>query len=239
MIAIPDYILKELGKHKEAEAVLLSGSRALGKESKNSDWDFYLILNENKPRWRKTYQVGNTWIELLCNDKNQIEKEFKEDLEEGRGVTTFMFATGIIVKDSKNKVLKKLVNKARSNWAKGPNILSKNRVNFIDYDISTYLQDLEDCIYSKNIAPIFSSQALSEFVKYYYRLGGIWMPRAKDRFPDLKKREPKLYNLITKIERQNDWFSKAKILIELVKFIGKKYKLTLSGNLYIPPNKNS
>lgn len=237
MNPIPSFILTELEKIKGAEAILLTGSRALGKETKNSDWDFMIILKEGSPRWRKTWKMKDTWIELMCNDRKQIEKEFKEDLEEGRGVTTYMFATGMIVKDNSTKVLQALTLHAKENWTKGPTKLKQDKINWIDYDISTYLQDIEDCLHENNPALLMINHAVNEFVNYYFRLGNIWLTRPKERMNDLKKRAPHLYKCILKINTTNNWKAKAKLAIALGVFVGKKYKLKLSGELEVPPSK--
>ncbi len=239
IINIPDFILKELKKIKTAEAILLTGSRAIGKESKNSDWDFMVILKDNSPRWRKTFKVRNTWIELLYNNSKQIEKEFNEDLEEGRGVTTYMFATGKILFDNKDKTLKKLIEKAKTNWNRNPTKLSKEKINWISYDISTYIQDIEDCSHENKEAPLLINHAVNEFVNYYYRLGNIWLPRPKDRFQDIKKVAPKLFHFIMKIEHTDNWQNKANIAISIGKLIGKQYKLNLNGELIVHPKKET
>ncbi len=232
---IPEFILKELAKIKVAKAVLLTGSRALGKESKNSDWDFVVILENNSPRWRKTYKLNNEWIELLCNSKEQIEKEFLKDLNEGRGATTYMFATGIIIKDTKDKILQRLVSKAKKNWSKGPKKLAKKEIELIGYQISTLTQDIEDCLDEENKASLLVSYAVAQFINYYYRLGNTWLIRPKDRLEDIKKNAPELYDFIVKLEEANDWHAKAKLVISMGKSIGHKYGLKLNGELFLPP----
>jgi len=237
IVNIPNFILKELKKIKISEAILLTGSRAIGKESKNSDWDFMIILKDNSPRWRKTYKVKDTWIELLFNDRKQIENEFKTDLDVGRGTTTCMFATGKIIFDNKNKILKKLTTKAKKNWGIKPKKLSREKIDWISYDISTYIQDIEDCLNENQKAPLLINHAVNEFVNYYYRLGRIWLPRPKDRFQDIKKVAPKLYQLIVKIEQKNDWRKKANIALSMGKIVAKQYSLNLNGELVVLPKK--
>ena len=236
---IPEFILKELNKIKIARAILLTGSRAIGRESKNSDWDFMIILKNGSPRWRKTYRLNNEWIELLCNSKEQIEKEFLEDLKEGKGTTTYMFATGFIVKDSNDKILKKLTSRARTNWNRGPKKLSKNEIGQINYKISTCIQDIEDCLYENNHAALVVDDTIVQFVKYYYRLGNVWLIRPKERLEDIKKMNPKIYNLIIGAEEAKDWRKKAKLVISMGKIIGKKYQLNLSGEIFLPPQNKS
>ena len=236
---VPDFIMNELGKIKGAQAILLTGSRALGKEAKNSDWDFMVILKDGLPRWRKTYKIRGTWIELLCNDRKQIEQDFAEDLEIGRGVTTYMFATGKIVFDDKRKILKKLTSKAKKNWAKRPKPLTKEKLDWINYDISTYVQDIEDCLHQGKEAPLLINYAVNEYVRHYYRLGNMWLSRPKERLDDIKNKAPKLFTLIRRFERAKDWRAKARIAIAMGRAVGRKYRLSLDGELLAVAKKGS
>ncbi len=237
-VKIPNFILTKLKGIKNEEAVLLTGSQATGKATGNSDWDFFIILKDGAPRWRKTTKLKNTWLELFCNNQKQIKKEFKEDLDEGRGITTQMFATGQIVEDNKNKILTKLVKQAKNNWKKGPHKLTGVKLGWINYNLSTYIQDLEDCLHDNNPAHLLINHAANEFINYFYRLGNLWMPRPKDRLNNLRKQDPKIYNLIQKINRANNWQQKTKLTIQLGKSVANIYGLNLSGETYIPPKKN-
>lgn len=230
---IPLDIITQLKKIKNCEAILLMGSRAQGKENKNSDWDFYIILKDGSKSWRKTWKYKNTWIEIFCVDKKGMKKEFNQDLIEGRGVVTYMLATGYIVLDTSAKTLRNLTTIAKKNWKKGPNKLTPSELNWINYDISTYVQDIDDCLHANNPAHIVFNQAYNEFIRYYYRLSNMWLPRPKQRLNDLKSDHRRIYKFIEAINKQNNWKNKAKLLLKLGNFVGKKYKLSLSGELQV------
>ncbi len=237
--AIPASIQKEFQKLNGCQAVLLTGSRAIGKAGKNADWDFFVILKDGMPRWRKTWKVGGQWLEIFCNDKKQIEKELKEDLKEGRGVTTFMFASGVIIQDSKSKILEKLVRRATANWEKGPTPLSRQEIAWKDYDMATYLQDIEDCLEDGNPALLLTNYAVNEFVNDYYRLNNTWLPRPKDRLNDLAIRDKHLFQMVSKFNTAVAWKNKAALAIDIGKYVGTSTHLKLDGNLHIPPHSGS
>ncbi len=232
---IPAAILEELEHIKNAEGILLTGSRAIGKATKNSDWDFFVMLKDGMPRWRKTYKIDGTWIELLCNDEKQIKKEFAEDKKEGRGVTTYMFATGYILRDNPSGVLKRLTKMAKKNWDKRPTRLSKQDVSFINYDISTYIQDIKDCIHDNNPALLLINYAVNEFVNYHFKLNGEWLPRPKDRLDVFAKESKEAFKIVLNVNQSHDWKTKAKLAIKLGTMVGKKFNLNLDGQLYILP----
>lgn len=239
MPEVPARLLEELKRIKDAEAILLTGSRAIGKATKNSDWDFFVMLKDGMPRWRKTHKVAGTWLELLCNDEEQIKKEFAEDKKEGRGATTYMFATGYILRDSPSAVLKRLTRLAKRNWEKHPTKLSPQDCNFISYDISTYMQDIEDCLHDDNPAFLLINYAVNELVNYDFKLRGEWLPRPKDRLAILAQESKDVYKLVEEINNTSDWKRKAELTIKLGNMIGQKFNLTLDGQLYIPPKLRS
>lgn len=235
-ITIPTAILKELSRIKHAECLLLTGSRVLGKPSPNSDWDIFVVLKKGQKRWRKTYQVEGEWLELMCNDETQIRREFADDLTEGRGITMGMFATGQILQDNPTKTLKKLTTQAKRYWVTGPKPLSRSQLNWINYDIATYLQDLEDCLTDRNEAHLLSSQAVNEFVRYYYRLSGKWLPRPKDRLKNFAAQTTTLHALVTKYNRSTKWQQQSQIAIQLGRKLIAKFHLKADGSLHIPPS---
>ena len=230
---IPEFILDELKIFGDTQGVLLTGSRTISKVSINSDWDFCIILKDGSPPWRKTWRIKNTWIEVFCSDRKQIEKKFSEELKSGRGVTTYMFAKGLILHDSDSKILDKLQKKARRSLTKGPSKLKSLDYKWIDYDISTYIQDIEDCINDNNPAYLLINHALDEFISYYYRLNRIWLPRSKDRLVDFKKREPELFKMVILINYNSDWISRGKLVIKFAKILAKKFDLRLDGEIFL------
>jgi len=237
-VSIPQSILNELAKIKNTQAILLTGSRMLGRTSLNSDWDFFLILKDGSSRWRKTWKIGDTWIEVLANNQNQINKEFGIDQKDGRGATTHAFAIGQIVRDNKANVLKKLTSKAKDIWKRGPEELSKEKINFINYNISTYIQDLEDCLHDNNPALLLINQAVDEFVRHYFRIKRIWLVRSKDRSKKFSQQAPGFYSIVLQINRSSDWRRKAKLTIQLGKAIGRRFKLPLDGQVHTPPQQD-
>lgn len=238
-IKIPEQILNELERIKNAEGYMLTGSRVLGKISKNSDWDFFVLLKKGVARWRKTWLVDNEWLEVFCNNEVQIKKYFKEDLKGGRGVNIFMFVTGKIVKDSPKRTMLHLIMRARHLWQMGPNRLTKKDRQMIDYNIATAIQDVEDLLHDNSGDMFLINQTVNDFIKHYYRLKNIWLPRHKEILHDFSKREKELTKLIDRINRANNWKEKSYLAIQLGQRIGKKFGLSLDGCLYLPPEKNS
>jgi hypothetical protein len=236
-IVIPPKIIKDINKLKKVRGVLLTGSRVLGKASQNADWDFFILLIDGAPRWRRTWKVGDTWLEVFANDQAQIKKYFKENIKNGRGIDIMMFATGQIVRDDNKQVVARLVKQAKQLWQKGPAVVSQKERRWIDYNVATYIQDLEDIILDDNEAILLINHVVEEMVNYYYRLERLWLPRPKDRLADFKRREPKLYGFIKKIQTVSDWKQNAREAIKLATALGKKFRLKMDGQIYIPPEK--
>ncbi len=236
--AIPEAILSQLNRIRGIQGILFAGSRALGKANKNSDWDFYVLLKKGEPRWRKTWKYNDTWVEIFCNDETQISKVFHDDLKDGRGVATHMFAHGVIVQDTKQGTLKKLANTAKRNLRNGPKKPTTVEKNQINYNLSTFIQDVCDCKEDNNRADLLFNQAINGCVIYFYRLGCIWYPRPKDRLLDLAKRNKVISRYVESALIEKDWKKKTNKVVGLCKAIGKHYKLSLDGTIYIPPLKS-
>lgn len=237
---IPEKIIKELKHIRNAEGYLLAGSRVLGKASKNSDWDFFVLLKNGMPPWRKTWLVNNDWLEVLCGDESQVKEEYFEGgLKEGRGANLMMFATGEIIKDNKKGTLRKLQTQAKKFWKRGPAKLSRQNRQLIDYRIATAIQDVEDLLHDNKPEILLINNTVNDCVKYYYRLKGVWLPRWKERFHDFARREKKMAKLVKQINEADNWQKKARTTIQLGKQIGKRFKLSLDGCIHLPPAKSS
>lgn len=234
-VEIPKQIIAKLNAIQGAQAILLTGSRSVGKPNKNSDWDFCVILKKKDKRWRKTIKIGNTWLELFCNNPDDIKKELEEDLKEGRGVTTTIFATGIIIKDTPKKILRSLTEQAKKNFLRGPHPLSNEDTRWISYSISCYVQDIDDCLQADNDPGLLINQATNEIIRYYYQLQRVWLPRIKDRLIDIKKRDKALFKLVHGALNTKSWKQRAESTRRLGQYVGRKFKLNLDGQLYIPP----
>ena len=109
--------------------------------------------------------------------------------------------------------------------------------NWLNYDISEYIQDIEDCLLNNNPAHMIFNQAYNEMIRYYYRLSNIWLPRPKDRLNDLKANHSDIFAIATLIDKQSAWKRKALLLLRLGNYIGRKFHLSLNGELLVRPKK--
>ena len=143
-VVLPQAVSRALRRIRGAQAFLLAGSQALRKASKNSDWDVFVILKDGMPGWRKTWQVGEDKLEVFCSDRRHIEKDLVDEIRGGRGITVHMFANGQIISDNAAHDLCRLTRMASRLWKNGPESLSAAERAFADYDIATYIEDMED-----------------------------------------------------------------------------------------------
>lgn len=239
-ILLPMEIEQELMRLSSVEGLLLTGSQVLGKAGKNADWDIQVVLSDGQLAWRKTYLVGSEWLELICHDRAQILKRFEEEMRQGaEAPTIFMFASGQVLRDNAAHDLQKLVKRARQLWERGPGKPSKQRMSELNYAIATYLQDIEDCLEENNPAVLLIHYALNSFVRYRFELDAAWIPRAKDRMHELKKRDRRFGMLVEACSLESDWRRKAELAIDIGKDLGKRFQLSLDGSLWIPPKKNT
>jgi len=221
---------------KEAQGILFTGSRATGMFSLNSDWDFIILLSDGQKGYRKTWEIDGELVEIFCHPKQELDEFLRTDPLVRIGATTNMLASGIILKDNPKRDFAMIVKRAKNIWKKGPQPVGKIERQWIGYDISTYLEDVEDCVADNNPAYLLFSQAVSEMVRYFYALSRIWLPLPKKRLNDLKKRIPALYALVIKFHTSSEWKQKAEIITNLGVMLAKHFKLNIDGKL--PAQKN-
>lgn len=99
----------------------------------------------------------------------------------------------------------------------------------------TLVQDIEDCLQTKEPADLLVNQALGEFVQCYYRLTGLWLPRPKDRLADLKRTAPEYGLLVERVGKNEDWQERAALVITIGRKLADQFGLPLSGEFYEPP----
>ena len=227
---VPNNIIKSLQNIKGIQGILFTGSRTTKTFSLNSDWDFIILLSDNQKGYRKTYKIDKELVEIFCHPKKELIEFFKIDPVNRIGATTHMLSSGIILKDDK-KILASIIKQAKNIWEKGPRSIEKSEFQWVGYDISTYIQDVEDCLKNNNPAFLLFYQAINEMVKYYYALSGVWLPLPKKRLDDLKKRKPDIYKIVIKFSKTSNWQQKAKIIINFGKLLSKHFNLNINGEL--------
>lgn len=64
--------LPEILKDENVIGVLFRGSRVIGDVNPNSDYDFRVLLEDGKSRYRKGFYLGDLFAEIFCNSYTKL-----------------------------------------------------------------------------------------------------------------------------------------------------------------------
>lgn len=79
---IPTNVLRYLRKISGKKALLFTGSRVVGKATLNSDWDFFVILDDKFSEWRNTSLIDKHLVEVFCINQKDLLEDFNDDLKD-------------------------------------------------------------------------------------------------------------------------------------------------------------
>ncbi|HYI24526.1 MAG TPA: nucleotidyltransferase domain-containing protein, partial [Thermomicrobiales bacterium] len=185
-----DEAVDYLRERYEPVAVVASGSVVRGTGHTGSDLDIVVI---HEPPWRQRIQHvinGVPW-EAFVNPEFQIRRQMEKDARAGRPVMAHMLDTGIIVLDT-DGIAGKLVADAHTCLAAGPQV-DPASLNFRRYGIATQFEDAVDlAVVDGDRSRTLLIEALVAGMKWWSLANGRWLPRDKDLFADLDRREPDL-----------------------------------------------
>jgi hypothetical protein len=223
---IPDDILKQIESIPGCDGIIFTGSRQQGTATKNSDWDFYILLADGFESFKKTWAYMDTFIEVFANTLDRINMN-DLDINKFPNPAIGMITTGIILTD-KSGQLKKIQSRAKRIYRDGPSALKDSQRLFIAYFLRTFIDDLIsleelniDGYYLQERATIYSLES-------FYKLNRKWMPKPKDVEKDLFAIDHEWARAYEKvnIERGKERIDAIILLIEL---LAKKHGLILNG----------
>lgn len=176
-------ITEHLKEEYNPEAIILHGSRARGRAGENSDWDIFLLLEEEEDVTPEEYQGEQLDIESVESpvDKDEIIDRFG----------TQLIVTDILY-DPENKAAK-LLKKAEERYEKGPQISEqkiKNRRNFL----LRYLNRLKDRKNKDGAFFWYASIFYGKAMQYWHEiLQDEWSQPTYVSLEDIEQRDPKYF----------------------------------------------
>lgn len=186
-----EYLKEKFGP---VESIILHGSRAKGKSSNKSDWDFIVLVNHNIKQTLFRDNVEGEEIEFevfkLPINKNEILKNFDTKLINSKLVF------------DKNSNGKELLNLANGVYKEGlpEDWLSEDELVSAKHYFKSAISGMEDNL--DNPAMFFK-----KFSSFYPRIINMWYRVVKkdfskniyDSIPEIKEEDPKLYSYLEKL----------------------------------------
>ena len=217
-------VVEYLKDSYKAEAILFVGSRAVGDFKPNSDWDIWVFTNiknsKQDKKIREKYGLEKEDIDLyLASPKQNFEW----------GVFRNRLRFHKIVYDPKG-IAKNLIKQANKVYKKGPEKWTKLFTLHRISKVRRYENKFKDLLNEKNYLELYERLAdaiLETTYVWWYGVRGEWLPRPQQMYPDLKKRDKQLYNLLKKIsDNKTTQIERVKILKKIHRdfFNSKAYR---------------
>lgn len=166
--ALDKFLLKWKSR-SEVIGALVSGSRVLGTDTKNSDIDVHIVLADHIIwRERGNCVIDNYIIEYFCNPIAQLNEYRRDDIKSFAHTDARMFALGRIIFDKQGALLK-LQKEARKELSARFRKLSKAEIELGKYSLWDELDNLKDLNENKSIFYSYSHHLLLNRILELYR----------------------------------------------------------------------
>ncbi len=156
---------------------VVTGSRAAGTATKNSDIDVHIILADSATtRERGDIMVDGFLIEYFVNPIRQLKEYQKDDWKEYKRADARMFLTGKILFD-KTGAVKKLRTFAQAQFKKKFPQLSSIAIELTKYGLWDELDNLKDALDQKSpLVPFLYFRILEKTISIYAQFCGAELP---------------------------------------------------------------
>jgi hypothetical protein len=181
-------------------AIVASGSVVRGTGHDTSDLDIVAI---HEATWRQRVQRAFNGVacEMFVNPAFHIPRQMEKDARAGRPVMAHMLATGIIVHDP-DGIAAALQREAIANLDAGPHV-EADALDFRRYGVATQFEDAGDLVDADpDRSRALLIEALVAAVKWWSLANGRWLPRDKEVFDDLDRRDPGLGAAVRAVIRE-------------------------------------
>ena len=220
-------IVKKLKQIPYCEGIIFAGSRREGDHDKNSDYDFTVLISKGKSYY-SIFRYKNLLVDICVATEDVIAKQ---DLVRRRIANPEL---GIIVfgeiQYDKSGNMKRLQNAARVVWKRGPDKMTTQDKNEAGYLFATFTHKLEKD--KDGVAYYSLNEVIKKTIPLFFRLHGAWQPKFFEVEPTLRKIDPIFFKLYRRMN-QAVGTKRVKTMIEMLKYLTKKYKLPNTGEIYI------
>lgn len=199
----------------EPTAIIASGSIVRGNPNQNSDFDIYVIHNENfRQRVQKFF--NSVPCEIFINNLTQVYKYFESERKANRPVTAHIIATGKLMFSADNAQIEKLLSDAK-NFAFTSVALSDEEELARKYLISNLFEDASDLKETDpSSANYVLDKVMQELISFIFQQNLQPLPRIKERLQLLVNLDPKSGERVKKYYESASLQEKFKLVEQLL-----------------------
>ncbi|MDD2656708.1 MAG: nucleotidyltransferase domain-containing protein [Patescibacteria group bacterium] len=222
-------ILEKLKKIPNCEGIIYAGSRVDGDFSKNSDYDFTVLISQGKSYY-KIFNYKNLLVDICCATE-KIIKEQDLNRKETSNPELAIIANGNIIFDKSGQT-KKIQNKAKQIWKLGPNKPTKQDLVEAGYLCTTFLHKLS----KKNSDQAFYhwNDVMKKMLNIFFKLHYTWQPKFFEVENTIKNIDSNFFKIYKKVYNDKNQQIKIQSTKKLIKYIVKKFNLPQTGEVYFP-----
>ncbi len=181
--------------HFKPIGIIVTGSIVRGNPDSSSDFDIFVIHEENFRQRIQKYFNGVP-CEIFVNNLGHVYSYFEKEYENNRPVTAHMISTGKITMGEDNPGIEKLIRDAREFLVKPP-LLTQDKITRTKYAISTLFEDATDVMDTDPLtSTYFLNKLISDIIDYVFFINGTSSPRAKERIKYLEVNYPDIGELV-------------------------------------------
>ncbi|MHA2251887.1 MAG: nucleotidyltransferase domain-containing protein [Candidatus Kariarchaeaceae archaeon] len=230
IIEILDNFTQSFRNDENVIAVLLTGSYAHSKPSKNSDLDVYIILFESE--WRER---GNTFakgyeIEYFINPLIQVYETLERDKDQLRPTTAHLlkFSKILYLNDSFVDDFNKLLETASSIYNSRLPKVSTKYIEIAKYSLDDSLKDLDDVQQHNDLIAytVITNDLIRKSIEVFYKLKQVKQDKSKSMNNQLNTLDPSFNRLLSSVSEQNYSYNSLADLVGYVESLlgGKRTK---------------
>jgi len=220
-------ILEKLKKIPYCEGIIYTGSRLEGNFSKNSDYDFTVLISQGKSYY-KIFNYKNLLVDICCATE-KIIKEQDITKEKISNPELSIIANGNIIFDKSGK-MKKIQKQAQKIWKSGPNKLTKKDLAEIGHLCNTFLHKLSKD--KSDEAYYYWNEIMKKMVIMFFELHQTWQPKFFEIEKNINKLDSNFFVLYKKANTSKDNKTKIKMTKKMIEYLVKKFKLPETGEIY-------
>ncbi|MBI2064831.1 MAG: nucleotidyltransferase domain-containing protein [Candidatus Yanofskybacteria bacterium] len=222
-------ILTKLKENDRYRACLIFGSTVRGEFVKGSDIDVKVVVRGEDHSELTHTKIEGIKLDISFNSIRNLQKATEKELERAKRVP--IVAESIILFD-KDGELKKLVALARKKMS--PKKYSKSQHDWVRFVILN--EDLKVRRHLKTnpiVANHVMHTGLGDVIDMYYQTAGRWHTSNKKTLSDLKKWDPRLNAILTKVISEDDLQTKfaywTKMMDHILRKLGGRIDIEKTG----------
>lgn len=217
-------IVEKLKKIPDCEGIVFCGSRVEGDFSKDSDYDFTVLVSKGKSYY-KIFKYKKYLVDVCVATFDVIKKQ---DLVRSRlsNAELHIIASGQILYDKYGK-MKSLQKKAKAIWLKGPKIITPKLKSA--YQCTNFLHKLEKD--TTGTAYFSLNQIITKTVLLFFELNNSWQPKAFNVEKEIKKLDPKFLTIYNTVWNAQG-LKRVKAAVRLIRYLMERFNLSETEEIY-------